>query len=383
MLKKILLGLLLLVLVAGGVAVLFGEKIMLAQITPDYEFGSQPFPPAPDYADAKNWAAWPGTNGPAERVPQGIAKVPEGERKADAFFIHPTTDYTGETWLAEIDKPITNSVTDNGTMAGQAATFNKCCSIYAPRYRQITIGAYMQGDQAVTDAALDAAYEDVRAAFQHYAKTRTPGRPLVISSHSQGTHHLQRLLREEVVGKPIQKDLVAVYAIGGHTASTQFVTGALKSIPPCEGELDTGCVVGWDSYEADGTVRQNERWMDKEMNTLCMNPVSWTRGAEKSGIAAHKGAVPMASGISFPPKLGEVPGGDTPLEAPLAGHISAWCDVGNNINGLRVSSPRDDRLVLSGPVGRGGNLHILDYALFFIDVRENAANRVDAFLANR
>ncbi|MGB0919967.1 MAG: DUF3089 domain-containing protein [Alphaproteobacteria bacterium] len=381
--RKILIGIVGLVLILGFGFMLFGERIILAQMTPDYDFGTQPEPQAPNYADPKSWAAWPGTNGPAERVPEGITKVAEADRKADAFFIHPTTDYTGETWLAAINKPVTNSVTDNGTMAGQAATFNKCCTIYAPRYRQITLMAYRQGDMAVTSAALDAAYKDVRAAFQHFVAQRTPGRPLILSSHSQGTQHLEQLLADEVVGKPIQQDLVAVYAVGGHTPSVPFVSGALSSIPPCEGALDTGCVLGWDAYEADGTVRQDAEWMDAEMNSLCMNPVSWTRGTAKSDKADHKGAVPPLGSISFPPRESPVPGGETPLAAPIAGHLSAWCDTGNNINGLRVSAPRDETLVLSGPVGEGGNLHILDYALFFVDVRENAAARVDAFVEGR
>ena len=49
-------------------------------------------PPAPNYADPKTWAAYPGTPGTEEATPDGIAKTPLSERNAvDVFFIHPTT----------------------------------------------------------------------------------------------------------------------------------------------------------------------------------------------------------------------------------------------------------------------------------------------------
>ena len=137
---------LLAVAVIGGGAIWLGPKMIVASFTPDHEFADEEIAPAPDYTDPKSWAAWPGMNGPAQRVPAGVAKVPGDERQADVFFLYPTTDYGGETWLAPIDRVSTNNVTDLAVMSGQASAFNGCCTIYAPRYRQGTLATYMNSD---------------------------------------------------------------------------------------------------------------------------------------------------------------------------------------------------------------------------------------------
>lgn len=394
MIKKIIIGLAAITVAALGILYIYGEDMLWASITPDYEFGSRAHPPAPDYTKAESWAAWPqskgGTYGPAERVPEGVARVPESARRADVFFIHPTTDYTGETWVAAIDKPSTNAITDNGVMAGQAAAFNKCCTIYAPRYRQITIAAYRQEDLSVPKRGLEIAYGDVRRAFHHFLSVRDASRPFILASHSQGTSHVLRLLQDEVLNTSLQKQLVAVYGIGGRVPETLF-DGPLSAIAPCEGETDIGCFMGWDAFEEDAKDSAMEppsigHWDGAgytalpRLNSLCINPVTWTRSAEPSSKEAHLGAVPPAADFDLGGEAQPISGGDVPLPGPLAQHIAAHCDVGGNINALRISAPRDKSLSGGLLARQGGVLHLLDYSLVFMDIRDNAAKRVDAFL---
>ena len=44
----------------------------------------------------------------------------------------------------------------------------------------------------------------MRAAFIYYLKNHNHGRPIIIASHSQGTWHAGRLLKEFFEGKPLQ-----------------------------------------------------------------------------------------------------------------------------------------------------------------------------------
>ena len=53
--------------------------------------GQVPPPPAYDYSDATSWAALPGKLSPAELAPAGEVLLPDGERSADCFFVHPFT----------------------------------------------------------------------------------------------------------------------------------------------------------------------------------------------------------------------------------------------------------------------------------------------------
>ena len=80
--------------------------------------------------------------------------------------------------VSDTDAPLNPAV-----LLNQASVFNACCRIYAPRYRQASLGGLNN------DAALDLAYTDVARAFRHFAAHANHGRPIIIASHSQGTNH--------------------------------------------------------------------------------------------------------------------------------------------------------------------------------------------------
>ena len=55
-------------------------------------------------------------------------------------------------------------------MANQASAFNGCCNVYAARYREASIFAYLSATEAETAEVLAFAYQDVAAAFAHFIK---------------------------------------------------------------------------------------------------------------------------------------------------------------------------------------------------------------------
>ena len=126
----------------------------------------------------------------------------------------------------------------------QASVFNKYCRVFAPRYRQANLQAFYTADKEREEAAFDTAYEDVKAAFIFYLKNYNNGRPIIIASHSQGTLHAGRLLKEFFEGKPLQKQLVCAYIIGLPVFSNYFTL--LKS---CEDSTATGCFISWRTFE--------------------------------------------------------------------------------------------------------------------------------------
>ena len=54
----------------------FGTSIYTYFLQPGHDFGDRPLPLAPDYSDARFWAAWPGNASPAERLPPGVTAIP-------------------------------------------------------------------------------------------------------------------------------------------------------------------------------------------------------------------------------------------------------------------------------------------------------------------
>jgi len=328
-------------------------------------------PPAPDYAQADAWAAWPGRPSEADVVPPGIVEpaFPAAGR-ADVFFIHPTTYLFGSAPNARFDEPgITSTQIRRGVLRFQASAFNGCCRIYAPLYRQASIHAFMQAGDAQAQIAFDLAYSDVLRAFDYYLEHENQGRPFIIASHSQGSLHAMRLLQERVAGTALQQRLVAAYVIGYDIPQEIERRG----IPLCRTATQTGCLLDWNTVKS-GTSdeeRQNRRliWLDGRYQHLpshdliCVNPLNWQIGGD-APASLNLGALPGTSAAE--------------LLAPVAGLTGARCDAGL----LRVDIPLTKRRGFADVLTLFGSYHVYDYNLFYVNIRRNARDRVAAFEAS-
>lgn len=365
----------------------FGTSIYTYFLQPGHDFGDRPLPLAPDYTDARFWAAWPGNASPAERLPPAVTAIPESERGADVFFLHPTTFGGTASWVAPVDDAQVNAGTDYGSISTQASAFNGCCRIYAPRFRQANILTYSDRQDSTFTQVMDVAYGDIAEAFKHFIATIGPDRPFLLASHSQGTFHLVRLLQQEVDGTPLVERLVAVYAIG-HSLTRGLVDNGLSDIPLCEAPEQQACLISWDAHEADrnpsglGNGEGDITWNGQGYTgfgahqKLCVNPITWRTDAIKSAADEHLGAINWQPGPYT---------ADVPLDGLYAGTVTAQCELGPISNWLWVNGDRDPILRTSFPWSLfGRNLHGVDYSLFWADIRENAMQRTDAwFAANR
>lgn len=302
----------------------------------------------PDYSNLNYWAASPFKNDPSDDVPKELAQQPK-DSIADVFFIHPTT-YTDrsmpEGWNADIDDQTLNQKTDNSTILYQASVFNKYCRVFSPRYRQANLMAFFSDDMDSADAALDIAYEDVKSAFEYYLKNYNHGRPIIIASHSQGTLHAGRLLKEFFEGKPLQKQLVCAYIIGLPVFENYFT-----QLKPCRDSTSTGCFVGWRTFE-EGYIAP---FIEKEkIKAFVINPLTWTMDTTQAPAELNKGGV-----LRNFHKL--IPG---VVQAQIHGNV------------LWVNKPK----FFGNIFLKTKNYHIADYNLFYENIRENAGTRIRAFL---
>ena len=170
----------------------------------------------PDYSNLDYWAAHPLKWDPSDSIPGPLRKN-KRDSLVDVFFLHPTiyTNQLNDSSLnADIDDAYLNAKTDYSSILYQASVFNQHARIYAPRFREAHISAYFSKDTLAATEAFDLAYEDVKAAFEFYLKFYNDGRPIIIASHSQGTTHALRLLKDYFESKPLQKQLVAAYVVG-------------------------------------------------------------------------------------------------------------------------------------------------------------------------
>ncbi|MGI9288559.1 MAG: DUF3089 domain-containing protein, partial [Pseudomonadales bacterium] len=201
----------------------------------------------PDYSLSVNWAALPTKHDPADLVPEGIAVKSQGEHSVDVFFIHPTGFLTSGSWTSPMNLESGTEENTHFMLANQASAFNGCCNVYAPRYREANIFAYF-GSADDRDEVLAFAYQDVKRAFEHYLQYNNQGKPFIIASHSQGTHHATRLLKEVIDASDLSQRMVATYMIGSTLIPVApSWLASLANISACKNAEDLHCVVHWDT----------------------------------------------------------------------------------------------------------------------------------------
>ena len=349
--------------VSAQAGILDALRAMRNNRPPSVAFNRMTPPPAPDYANAASWAALPGTRDGADLTPRGVDAINQNRAPADVFFIYPTVFFSRDAWNADIGSPQYRQDVDTLPLASQASAFNACCAIYAPHYRQMTLGGFVSWS-ANSDAAMDLAYQDVSRAFDAFL-ARTGNRPFIIAGHSQGSRLARRLIAERIDGTPLYRRMVAGYLIGHWVEQPWF--DARRDVRPCTAAAQTGCIVTYSSFVEgrDGagqrrTLARTSRYRPEGVRQayVCTNPLDWSAGTARVDARANTGGwLPVTDGSaqsSLTPQL-----------------VSARCADG----ALYVSSPPQAYLDRQIPFG---NLHNVDVNLFWMNIRQNAVERVAA-----
>jgi hypothetical protein len=301
----------------------------------------------PNYSSLKYWAAHPWKKDLSDSLPRGISNYFTRDTMVDVFFIHPTT-YTQKdfiVWNAQIDNEEINSLTDKTTILYQASAFNENSRVFAPRYRQAHINSFYINSE-VAQNYFDIAYTDIKNGFEYYLKYYNNGRPIIIASHSQGTKHAGRLLKELFENKPLYKQLVCAYLIGMPVPENYFT-----KIPPCNNANETGCFVSWRTYKNGYEPNLNETF-----KSIVVNPLTWTRTDSLIGKEKNLGGV-LSNYEKIVPKV---------VDAQIHNNILWACKP--DVFGKALFFKK--------------NFHIGDINLFYINIRENVKNRTEKFFIN-
>ncbi len=154
------------VLVIAGAFILdsYGEELAEIAFVPDVEFEEQVQLEVNIYSDVDMWLAHPEKTkkNPALWLPKRLEETESGlaaKDKAAIFFIHPTSFLKKNQWNAPLDDE-ESQARARIFLRGQASAFNAVGDVWAPRYRQAAIGAFLT-DKEEGVLALDAAYQDV------------------------------------------------------------------------------------------------------------------------------------------------------------------------------------------------------------------------------
>jgi pimeloyl-ACP methyl ester carboxylesterase len=354
-----------------------------------------------DYADEASWLCRPGRTGDACDVDltttviaadgtmtkETFAANPKAP--IDCFYVYPTvsTD-TG------MNSDMTADPAEKNVIHQQFARFASKCRTFAPMYRQVTLGGLRQRLAGGTVSFDDGVhYTDVRDAWRSYLQRDNQGRGFILIGHSQGAYILTELLRQEIEGKPIQKQLVAAYILGATfpVAKGQDSGGALKSIPLCRKPEQIGCVINFSACRSTVPPPANTLFgkaADAAQSASCTHPAGLGTGSATlhSYLFATGRTIAMA-GANTTWVQGKTV--DTPFVS-VPGLLSARCATNEHATYLEITvnaDPADPRTDdIGGDLGLPGKpvpmwgLHLVDVNLVMGDLLRLAESQTTVYL---
>jgi hypothetical protein len=285
----------------------------------------------------------------------------------DCFYVYPT--------VSEQPSRNANKAKDEQVRAiarYQAARFSQTCRVYAPVYRQQTLGALAAGG---SKEALELAYGDVLEAWNEYLERDNGGRGVVLVGHSQGTRMLRQLIRGAIDGTPaVRERIVSAILLGGNVTVRRGQTagGDFQNLPACTRPDQTGCVIAFSTFNE--TPPPNSRYgrppaedtsgfgfpAGPDYEILCTNPAS---------LGANDRA-PLSTYLRSEPFLGVIgvllvqtyggppPSAPTPWLQP-EDHYSGRCETHAGANVLMIEPIAGARKLNPAPDDSWG-LHVAD-----------------------
>jgi len=393
--------------VAAGVAsplTAFAQAPAAAQQPP----AAEPAKPN-DYSDPKTWLCRPGRADDACAVDETATivaadgKLTRETWKAnpnapiDCFYVYPTvsTDQTP-------NSDMTADPAEINVVRQQFARFASQCKPYAPMYRQITLLGLRRllapGADAPAGLQHGVQYDDVRDAFKYYVDHDNKGRGFVLVAHSQGSFILNRLIHEEIDGKPLQAKMVSAILLGTVIAvpKGKDVGGSFQHVPLCHSASQTGCVITYASFRSTVPPPANTlfgRVADANLEAACTNPAALGGGSGE--LHAYLDAKGQTITGKSPVKPWVSP--EKPIDTPwvaVPGLLTAKCTSNENASGyLDVAvhgdpaDPRVDDII--GDIGAPPNvlanwgLHLIDANLAMGNLVDIVARQAKAYSAKR
>jgi hypothetical protein len=355
-----------------------------------------------DYARDSTWLCRPGRQDAcaidlATTVIKGDGTMTREEWRArpdaaiDCFYVYPTISTDAGT-----NSDMTPDPAERNVIAQQFARFASVCRPFAPLYRQVTLAGLRQRlNGSSLDLGTGLAYDDVRDAWRNYLTRDNRGRGVVLIGHSQGSYLLIELLRHEIEGKPVEKQIVSAILMGTtiNVPKGARTGGTFTSLAPCRSASDTGCIISFSTYRA--TIPPPAGALFGRHvggnDAVCTNPATFDDSAGELHSYLSTSGVTIVSRPKPEPWLA----GNT-VETPwvsVPGLISARCTSNEFSTYLEITvrgDPSDPRVDdVTGDLGPPGKplatwgLHLVDVNLAMGDLVHVVEQQAQAWASRR
>jgi hypothetical protein len=310
---------------------------------------------------------------------------PDRKRRFDCFYVYPTvSDDTTPNSDLSIDPE------ERSIALYQAARYSLHCRVFAPMYRQLTLGAILNG-ASIPPEAQQIAYGDVAAAWKTYLRKYNQGRGVVLIGHSQGTFVLRELIHQLVdPNKKVRARLISAILLGGDVTVREGgnVGGDFKNIPGCRKVKQAGCAIAFSTFDApvpnDSKFGRpntlNVPGLATTGDVLCTNPAALGGGSRL--LTSVFPTEPFAPGTTIGLATGAVgvpmPSGATTPWFQTQAYTGA-CDASNDAHVLQISPVADAPTLHAVPDATWG-LHLVDANIALGNLTDDVAGEAKFWL---
>ena len=302
--------------------------------------GSEKWNSRIDYSDSANWLSMP------ERT----------EKEADLIYFYPTS-YSPAPGSGSVISDIDDAgMRRMAPMAfdKQATAFAQSCDLYAPFYRQLDASYALTLSEAENDELFHyVAAQDAANALDYYFTHCNNGRPFILAGHSQGAETVLYLLSDYFSVHPdYYARMIAAYPIG--YSVTESYLAANPHLKFASGETDTGVIISWNTEGPENIGQFNGVVLP---GARSINPLNWCTDGTYASAQENKG-----SRIN-----GQI----------LSGIADAQIDTER---GTLITHADKQYAMPPSALFGPASFHLNDFDLFYVNIQENAAGRIDAFL---
>lgn len=300
---------------------------------------------AADYSDVDNWLSMP----------------EECDKDVDVIFLYPTSYGTltsPEDDISDIDD-MSMRIAASFAAAMQASVFEESCNIYVPYYRQLTVASLLEVIEENPEALKYIAASDIYHMLDYYFEQLNEGRPFILAGHSQGSVWLTVILEDYMKEHPqYYENMVAAYVIG-YSVTEDYLT-ANPHLKFAEGADDTGVII---SYNTEGPGNKEQFNCVVREGAIAINPINWKRDDTYASAAENLGSLDMQGNI-------------------ITDYADARLDIERGVvvcESVKIDTQLSEAML---PYFGSESYHMSDYSLYFMNLQENVADRIAAFLEN-
>ena len=292
--------------------------------------------------------------------PEHWMMLPEDAQKSvDAIYIYPTVYGTlsgTEDDIADIDDT-SMRVMALYSAANQASVFEESCNVYAPYYRQFTVDSLLDIMENSPESLYYLAAQNLYPMLDYYFENLNEGKPFILAGHSQGSVWLTVILEDYMKEHPEYLErMVAAYAIG-YSVTEEYLEKN-PHLKFAEGADDTGVII---SYNTEGEGNKEAYNCVVKEGAVSINPVNWKTDDTYASIEENLGTLNES---------GEL----------VKNYADAKLDIER---GVVVCSSVNNSLEMQNALSKyfgPESFHLQDYNLYYGNLQQNVADRIDAFM---